>query len=123
MACERTIRFEQGQPELASIFTDAELVEKRVRDQLPPALKDLPFRADVARHYHRPISAATAGQNFVYEPATGRIRSLGEHEQFARLPVSFSLCRLYARDHAHDGELATALDRLLESRGDDKTNM
>jgi hypothetical protein len=39
------------------------------------------------------------------------------------MPVSFSLCRLYTRDHAHDAELATALDRLLQSSGDDKTNM
>ncbi len=123
MACERTIRFEQGQAELASIFTDAELVQKRVQAQLPPALRGLEFRADVARHYHRPISPATARQNFLYEPATGRVRPLSEHEAFARLPVSFSLCRLYARDHSHDGDLANALDRLLQARGDDKTNM
>jgi HD superfamily phosphohydrolase len=123
MACERTIRFDVGQAELASIFTDAELVERRVRAQLPLALRTLDFRADVARHYHRPISSATAGQNFVYEPATGQVRSLSEHETVARLPVSFSLCRLYARDHTHDAELATALERLLQAKGDDKTNM
>ncbi len=123
MACERTIRFEQGQPEMASIFTDAELVERKVRAQLAAPLKDLPFRADVARHYHRPISTATAHQNFVYEPSTAQVRPLLEHEQFARLPVSFSLCRLYALDHAHDAELAVALDQLLQARGDDRTNM
>jgi hypothetical protein len=123
MACERTIRFEQGQPELASIFTDAELVTQKVRGQLPVPLQNLPFRADVARHYHRPINPATARQNLVYEPATGQVRPLTEHEQFLRLPVSFSLCRLYAEDHLHDAELATALDRLLSARGDEKTNM
>ena len=53
MACERTIRFDQGESELTSIFTDAELVERRVRAQLPAPLRNLPFRADVARHYHR----------------------------------------------------------------------
>src|SRR5262249_11178321 len=84
MAYERTIRFEQGQSELASIFTDADLVERKVRAQLPPALRSLPFRADVARHYHRPISSAAARQNFIYEPATGKVRSLSEHEQVAR---------------------------------------
>jgi HD superfamily phosphohydrolase len=123
MACERLIHFAQGQSEMASIFTDANLVERRVREQLPPALRKLEFRADVARHYHRPISSATARQNFVYEPATGQIRALADHEQFTRLPVSFSLCRLYARDHAHDAVLTTALDRLLLARGDDRTNM
>jgi HD superfamily phosphohydrolase len=123
MACERTIRFDQGESELTSIFTDAELVERRVRAQLPAALRSLPFRADVARHYHRPISAAAVRQNFVYEPATGQVRNLSAHEQFARLPVSLSLCRLYAHDHTHDAELAMALDRLLEACGDDKTNV
>jgi uncharacterized protein len=123
MACERTIPFEQGQPELASIFTDAELVAQKVRGQLPLPLQNLPFRADVARHYHRPISSATARQNFIYEPATGQIRPLIDNEQFSRLPVSFSLCRLYAQDHTHDAELATALDRLLSARGDERTNM
>lgn len=123
MACERTIQFDAGQSDLTSIFTDAELVERRVRQQLPPSLRTLPFRADVARHYHRPISPVALRQNFVYEPAIGRIRSLAEHDQFARLPVSFSVCRLYAKDHTNDAELAQALDRLLEAHGDDKTNM
>jgi HD superfamily phosphohydrolase len=123
MACERTIRFEQGQSELVSIFTDPDLVERRIRPLLPAGLQTLEFRADVARHYHRPISPATARLNFVYEPATGHLRSLSEHDQFSRLPVSFSLCRLYARDHSHDAELASALDRLLQAQGDEKTNM
>jgi hypothetical protein len=122
MACERTIRFEQGQSELTSIFTDADVVERKVRTQLGP-LRSLPFRVDVARHYHRPDRTAAARQNFLYEPATGKVRALGEHEQFARLPVSFSLCRLYTQDRSHDAELATALDRLLQAKGDDKTNM
>jgi HD superfamily phosphohydrolase len=123
MACERTIRFDQGQPEATTIFTDPDLVERRVRLELAPSLRALPFRADVARHYHRPINPVTARQNFFYEPATERVRNLTEHDQVSRLPVSFSLCRLYARDHAHDAELADALDRLLNAQGDDKTNM
>jgi HD superfamily phosphohydrolase len=123
MACERTIHFAQGQAEMANIFTDAELVERKVRAMLPTELRDLPFRADVARHYHRPMSSAAAKQNYVYEPATGKVVPLSEHEQFTRLPASLSLCRLYALDHDHDADLTTALDRLLQARGDDKTNM
>ena len=48
-------------------------------------------------------------------------KSVQEH--IARLPISFSLCRIYARDHGHDGDLALALDRLLQGQGDDRTNM
>jgi HD superfamily phosphohydrolase len=123
MACERTIPFEQGQAELASIFTDASLVEQKVRSLLSDSLRDLPFRADVARHYHRPISLAAASFNFVFEPATNRVRPLGEHSQVSRLPVSFSLCRLYTHDQTHAADLARALDHLLHARGDEKTNM
>lgn len=123
MACERPIRFEQGQSEAASIFSDPELVEVRVRKQLPASLRDLSFRADVARYYHRPYNLATARQNFVHDPSTGRVSPLAEYEEIIRLPVSYSICRLYARDHSHDAELTKALDRLLHAKGDDKTNM
>ncbi len=109
MACERTIPFEQGQSELASIFTDANLVEHKVRSLLPASLRDLPFRADVARHYHRPVSSPSAGLNFVYEPANQEISLLAEHRLVSCLPVSFSLCRLYAQDQSHTAELADAL--------------
>jgi HD superfamily phosphohydrolase len=121
MACERTIPFEQGQSELASVFTDSRLIEQKVRSLLPASLKDLPFRADVARHSH--VSSASARQTFVYEPAKQEISPLGEHNLISRLPVSFSLCRLYAENHSHSAELAAALDHLLQGRGDDKTNM
>jgi HD superfamily phosphohydrolase len=123
MACERTIPFEQGQSELASIFIDSKLVEHKVRSLLPASLRDLPFRADIARHYHRPVSSASAGFNFVYEPASQAISPLAEHSLVSRLAVSFSLCRLYAQDQSHAAELAAALDHLLQGRGDDKTNM
>lgn len=123
MAGERLIRFEQGQAELTSIFTESDLVERRVRGQLPASLQELTFRVDVARHYHRPVHAAVAPQNWIYDPATGQVHPLIEDDRFARLPVSFAVCRLYALDHAHDAELTQALDRLLRAKGDDKTNM
>jgi hypothetical protein len=123
MACERLVRFDPGQSELASIFTDADFVEKRVRAQLPAALAGWPFRADVARHSHRPLFTEAARQNFIYEPATDQVCLLSEHDRFARLPVSFALCRLYVRDRAHDTELALALDRLLKAEVDERSNM
>ncbi len=123
MACERTIPFEQGQSEFSSIFSDADLVEKKVRSFMPVSLRDLPFRADVARHYHRLAGTPSARLNFVYDPASQEISPLAEHALVARLPASFSLCRLYVQDLSHSAELAAALDHLLQGRGDDKTNM
>ena len=43
MACERLIRFDPGQPEPASIFTDAGLVESRIRGELPASLRAMRF--------------------------------------------------------------------------------
>jgi hypothetical protein len=94
-----------------------------VRVQLPPELRELPFRADLARHNHRPVGSEAARQNFVYESSTGQVRPLAEHERVARLPLSFVLCRLYTLDHAHDADLTHALDRLLHTKADDSTNM
>jgi hypothetical protein len=37
--------------------------------------------------------------------------------------VSFSICRIYSRDHAHDREIQKALFSVLGDAGDAKTNM
>jgi hypothetical protein len=123
MACERLIRFDPGQAEPASIFTDPRLVESRIRAALPGSLRGLRFIVDVARHSHRPAGSESARQNYVFDPVKSRTRPLIEHDRFARLPVSFALCRVYVTEHDHDLELASALDRLLGTTSDDMTNM
>jgi hypothetical protein len=123
MACERLIRFDPGQPEPASIFTDAGLVESRIRTELPASLRAMRFVVDIARHSHRPVGSESARQNYIFDPAKNQTRLLIEHERFARLPVSFALCRLYVAEHDHDAELASALGRLLGTTADDMTNM
>jgi hypothetical protein len=39
------------------------------------------------------------------------------------VPLSFSICRLYARDHKHDLEIQRALKGVLGEAGYEKTNM
>ncbi len=125
MACERTIFFAPGEAERSSVFSLEKVFEAAVRDNLPEALRDLPLRVDTARHVHRPgVQAPTAGQNFLYESATGRIRSLDDRELFRRIAISYRICRVYARDDRHNMELAAAMDRLTGAGGaDDLTNM
>ncbi len=125
MACERTIFFAPGEPERSSVFSNEKVFEQAVRDHLPPALKDLPLRVDTARHVHRPgAHTPAAGQNFLYEPTTGRIRSLDDRELFRRIAISFRTCRVYARDNRHGKELTAAMDQLTGAGGvDDTTNM
>jgi len=125
MACERTVFFAPGEPERSSVFSNPAVFEATVREHLPPELKDLPLRVDTARHVHRPgAHAPAAGQNFLYDPASGRIHSLDDRELFRRIAISYRICRIYALDNRYNAQLAAAMDQLTGTGGaDDVTNM
>jgi HD superfamily phosphohydrolase len=124
MAAERIMYFHSGASEQMTIFSEPDVISKRVRKRLPPAIKDLPFKIDIARHYHRPSTRLPAGgQNFVYDPAEGEPRELADYELFREVPLSFSICRIYTLDHRHDIEIQRALTRVLGEAIDAKTNM
>lgn len=124
MACERTINFHSPTAESRTIFSEPELVEKRVRERLPKELRNIELGVDVARHYHRPSARRPAGgQNFLFDPAAGTPRELNDDELFRSLPVSFTIFRIYSKDHRHDAELNLALNAVLGHAGDTRTNM
>jgi HD superfamily phosphohydrolase len=125
MACERTIYFAPGEAEGSSVFSDWHLFEAALRSNLPKPLRDVPLRVDTARHVHRPGALTpAAGQNFLYDAAADKIRSLDDQTLFRQLPMSYRICRVYAEDHCHQRELVAAMDRLTGiSAPDDVTNM
>ncbi len=125
MACERTVFFAPGQSEEASVFSDDEVVERRIRKLLPPDLKDIAFRVNIPRHVYRPEALApTADQNFLLDPATGKIHRLNERELFRRIALSFRIFRIYAEDSRHKAEFARVMDQIVGPTGvDDVTNM
>ena len=125
MACEQTVFFAPGEAEQSSVLSDTRTFEAAVRRQLPPELSELPLKVDTARHVHRPgAHTPTAGQNFLYDPASGKIRSLDDRALFRRIAISYRVCRIYALDNRHHGELVAALDRLTGAGAtDDATNM
>ncbi|RMG38271.1 MAG: HD domain-containing protein [Planctomycetota bacterium] len=124
MACERTIHFHSPHAERLSIFSEPELVTRRVRERLPDDIRDIPLRVDVAKHYHRPSGRLPAGgQNFVLDPAIGEPRELNDLELFRALPTSFLIFRIYARTHEYDEILNRALNAVLGEVTDAKTNM
>jgi uncharacterized protein len=125
MACEQTVFFAPGEAEQGSVLSNPAAFETALRAALPHVLRNLPLKADTARHVHRPgAHTPAAGQNFLYDPATGRIRSLDDRELFRQIAISFRICRIYALDNRHNAELAAALDRLTGAGGsDDETNM
>jgi hypothetical protein len=116
--------FAKDDSEQASIFSDASLVEHKLRQLLPADLRDLPLRVDIARTIFRPHTAGPAGgQNFLFDSATSRVRPLSANELFRRLPISHRLCRVYAHTTDHAPQIAAALDALLGGAVDDITNM
>ena len=125
MACERTMHFHAGQTDSTSIFSEPDLVEQRIRENLPPSLRDIPLRFDVAKHYHRPSAKRPAGkQNYWFDPASGESHELDDDELFRNLPTSFLIFRIYSRDHGHDRHLAAALRKVSGgSDHDTTTNM
>jgi len=125
MACERSLHFHSGQAESTTIFSEPDLMERRVRDLLPATIRDLPLRIDVAKHYHRPNARKPAGkQNYWYDPGTGTSHELDDDELFRSLPTSFIIFRIYTKTHDHDRELNAALHEISGgSGGDTRTNM
>jgi len=124
MACERTVHFHAGSSERTTIFSEPELIERRVRELLPAELRQIPLGLDVARHYHRPSARLpSGGQNFVFDPSIGAPLVLSDDELFRSLPTSFSILRIYSKSHANDGPLNSALNRVLGDVADAKTNM
>jgi uncharacterized protein len=124
MACEKTINFHSAMSEQTTIFSEPDLVEKRLRANLPAKVQDMPLRIDVAKHYHRPSARLPAGgQNFLLEPASPTPVELNDDDLFRSLPVSFLVFRVYAQDHASDTALNEALNKVLGATADMKTNM
>lgn len=125
MNCERTVFFSPGEAEQSNVLSHMATFETALREELPAELKKMPLKVDTARHVHRPgAHTPAAGQNFLYDPSTGKIHGLDDRELFRRIAISFRICRIYALDTQHQAELAAALDRLTGDGGlDDATNM
>ncbi|MEX2025694.1 MAG: metal-dependent phosphohydrolase, partial [Pirellulaceae bacterium] len=123
--CQRSLLFAKDDAEQASIFSDGDFVQQKLRQLLPADLRDLPLRVDLARTIFRPHTAGpAAGQNFLYDSARGVVRPLTADEFYKRLPVSHRICRIYAHSGEHAAVISAALDQLLGAGGmDDVTNM
>jgi hypothetical protein len=124
LAAQRHVVFGADDAERSSVFSSPDLLERALRQQLDPAVADVPLRVDLARHVHRPHTRGpTAGLNFLFVPSQG-IRPLSFDQLFRHLPVSLRTCRVYVQDLTHAAVLSEAMDRLAGPGGaDDVTNM
>ena len=124
MAAERTINFHTATAERTTIFSEPELIERRIRTNLPAELHDMPLALDVAKHYHRPSARLPAGgQNFLLDPGIGTPTELSDDELFRALPTSSAVFRVYTKDREHAPAVHLALNAALGGVSDMKTNM
>ncbi len=124
MACERMLHFHSGTSERTTIFSERDLMLRRIRERLPADTREVPLRIDVARHYHRPSGRLpTNGQNFLLDAGTNDVQELHDDDLFRALPISFVIFRIYSQDHRHDAALNQALNAVLGEATDAKTNM
>ncbi len=125
MACQREVLFGTEDAETLSLLTEPELIEQKLRLLLPESLRKEPLRVDVARYVHRPgTQGPAAGQNYLYDEASGRVQPLEANALYRRLPLAYRICRVYVQQAQISQAVAQALDRLLGSQGPDMlTNM
>ncbi len=124
MAVERTLNFHNAIGERMTIFSEPELVLKRVRERLPKELREVPLKIDVAKHYHRPSGRLpTGGQNYLFDPSLKTAQELNDDELFRAIPISFLIFRIYCQSHENDAAINVALNSVLGDAMDAKTNM
>jgi HD superfamily phosphohydrolase len=113
MAHEEVLPMFEPQP--GRPFMDTETVERLVRTFLAPALRNFPFKIDMAMQDPRPLNPLKMGdrQIYVYDSATRRVSEEPLTDILKYLPAKVAQCRIFATSHEHDAELAHALRRAL----------
>ena len=111
----------------AKKFLSARELEEAIRTSLPPELHDLPFKVDMARQDPRPLNPWTEETKkiLIYDPATSKASPRPVEEIYRYIPAQVAHYRVFALDHTHDADLATATRTALEGQERDafRTNL
>ena len=91
--------------------------EKRIRAGLPPELRNLVFRIDIATQDPRPENPFAMGkkQIYIFEPSSGDITKESLAELFEFIPSKIVQFRVFALDHEHDQLLADLAENSLRA--------
>lgn len=114
------------EPRRGQSFMRAEEVEQRVRELLPPGLREFPFKIDMAQQDPRPLNpiGMQDRQIYIYDAASRTVSAEPLKELLKYLPGKVAQCRIFAMSHEHDQRLAAALEQaLLEDRPAHPTNL
>jgi hypothetical protein len=79
----------------------------------------LDFRVDLAYQDPRPINPLRMGgkQIYVYNPSSRAVSKEPLQEFLDFIPAQLVQCRIFAKDHAHDLELAAIAEKVLGQEG------
>jgi len=114
------------EPRRGQSFMKAAEVEQRVKDLLPPGLRNFPFKIDMAQQDPRPLNpiGMKDRQIYVYDAADRSVSAEPLKELLKYLPGKVAQCRIFAMSHEHDQQLARALNEALgEDRPAHPTNL
>lgn len=115
MAYDTTLSVRQAEKG-RTVISHADLEEK-VRKELPPSLRKLPFRVDMASQDPRPENPLMMGERqiYVFNPSTRKVSKEWLMDYFEHIPAKIVHCRVFALDHRHDAELAEITERVLRT--------
>ncbi len=124
VAAEHTRYFHAGLSERLTIFSEPELLLRRIREQLPESQQDAKLKLDIARHYHRPSTRLpVGGQNYLLDPTGNTPLELSDSQLFGEIPLSSLIARIYSEKIANHSAVNAAWKRVLGDSGDATTNM
>jgi HD superfamily phosphohydrolase len=117
MAYDATLALRAPGP--GQTFITQEALEDGIRAALPTRLKMLDFRVDLAYQDPRPINPLRMGgkQIYVYNPSSRAVSKEPLQEFLDFIPAQLVQCRIFAKDHAHDLELAAIAEKVLGQEG------
>ncbi len=98
-------------------FSPAPDYEAQIRSCLPGALKNKPFRVDLATQDPRPINpmAETDKRVNIYNPTTGTTSREPLREIYRFIPARIVHFRVFSLNHDHDDLLARAAEQTLNA--------
>ncbi len=103
-------------PKIFGMVQDPELLEERLRSNLPRHLKGVQFRVDLAHLDPRPINPLRMGdaQIYIYNESSHRIETEILKELFRFIPVRVIQCRIFTLSHEYDSEIASAFHKIFQ---------
>jgi len=103
-------------PKIFGMVQDPQLLEERLRSNLPRHLKGIHFRVDLAHLDPRPINPLRMGeaQIYIYNESSNRIETEILKELFRFIPVRVIQCRIFTLSHEYDWEIASAFHKIFQ---------